>query len=68
MELLNICPKCQGTGGDGNPDTTDSCAFCQGVGKVTMNIVIPELDDLKNTVDDIMNKCNDIFDAVEALE
>ncbi len=44
MELLNICPKCQGTGGDGNPDTSVPCAFCGGEGTISMNIVVPELD------------------------
>lgn len=61
MELFYTCPKCKGIGGDGNPETGDICAACDDAGTINMDIVIPELDDLKSTVDDIMDKCNDIW-------
>lgn len=68
MKLLYTCPKCKGLGGDGNPETAVACAYCNDVGEIETKIRIPDLDDLKKTVDDIMDKCNDIADAVEALE
>ena len=64
MKLLYVCPTCKGTGGDGNPDTTVSCASCNGVGEIEANMRVPDLDDLKDRVEDIMNKCNDIFEEV----
>ena len=68
MEILYICPSCNGTTDNGNPEDPNSCAACHGLGTIKANFLITDLDDLKKTVDDIMDKCNDIADAVEALE
>ena len=64
MEIFSVCPLCNGTAGDGNPETGNACAGCEGTGKISMNLVIPVLDDLKNKVNDIKQKVDEIMEKL----
>ena len=62
------CPRCCGTGvaivvsGPGSTTEEDPCSKCDGLGLYsTKKIDVTDIVDLLN---DILDKCNDIFEAV----
>jgi DnaJ-class molecular chaperone len=67
VDIKRTCPKCFGTGvhhkntPDGIVDT-DPCPKCDGSGKIVLLTV--DLSDIEGKLDDIMDRCNDIFEGM----
>ena len=66
--VKNDCRACMTTGvgkkfdGAGVLVDIDPCPACGGDGYVNVGVV--NLDDLESKIDDIMDKCRDIFEKV----
>lgn len=66
-DINRLCNSCHGSGTIqyyGGPAQT--CDACEGSGEILLATI--DLSALEDKIDDIMNKCNDIADAIEALE
>lgn len=66
MAINQMCSRCAGTGSIpefGDPPQTD-CPDCEGSGKIKWGTQV----EVMGKLDDILGKCNDIFDKVEELE
>ncbi len=76
-EITQDCPACGGTGREtglapnsGGPPTPydNPCSRCQGVGKLLYGYLSEDLmtflADLEDKVNDVKNKCNDIFEKL----
>ena len=67
MLIKEICYYCSGDGlvhiddDAGGPGEDVTCTVCGGSGELLVG-TIDELDDLRDTINDILNKCNDIFE------
>jgi len=80
LTIARVCPKCDGDGVFPNntmtyegdvlePDNPRACDVCSETGRVGRYILdvgdlLDRLSDLETTVDDIMDKCTDIFGKV----
>ena len=73
VEVKQTCAQCQGTGiYKGGSDSPLSCPWpgCNGTGEYVIGHIHldPGLDELETKLNDIMDKCNDIAEAIEGLE
>ena len=73
--LSYVCWRCKGIGTIPVSDVSggsNQCNVCEGSGSLPHGMVdntdiIDAIADLANKVEDVMNKCNDIKEAVDAL-
>lgn len=72
IEVKRTCAQCQGTGTYNTPTGGGVCPWpgCNGTGEYVIGHIHldPGLDELETKLNDIMDKCNDIAEAIEGLE
>jgi len=65
-EVTTKCGKCKGTGTYSSYyGGSQDCPLCGGDGKLAIGEVV--LDDIEDSISDIMDKCNDIKEVVDEL-
>ena len=72
VEVRKTCPHCHGSGetpdypdsGGSPPSGTETCTECNG--NTTVLVFSVDLGDMDDKLDDIMDKCNDIFEEVSS--
>ena len=63
--VKKLCSRCRGSGTDDNYEESITCPVCSGVGYSGTDIV--DTTDIMDAISDVLDKCNDIKEAVDAL-
>lgn len=63
MDIQKVCQKCKGTG-EVRGEPTVTCDRCGGSGRLDEGEISDAINTLSEKLDDIMDKCIDIFEKL----